>query len=96
VVVGVDKVSDVVEGVGVYLIEEIGAFLLEVGLFLSAPNLMEPVGPKLKQDDAIGAVTSCTEVSGGFRDPFRGLIGIPQLSSPPWGLQVYQPAQYPR
>jgi hypothetical protein len=94
--VGFDKVSGVVEGVGVYLIEEIDAVLLEVGLFLPAPNLIEPVGPKLKQDGDIGAVTSCTEVSGGFRDPFRGLIGIPQLSSPPWGLQAYQPAQYPR
>jgi hypothetical protein len=96
VVVGSDEVPGLVEGVDVYFIEEVEAFLVEVGSFLLPPNLMEPAGPKLTQDGDIGALISCTEVSGGFRDPFTGLINIPQLSSPRWGLQVYQPSQYPR
>ena len=95
-VVGFDEVPDVVKGVDVCLVEEVEAFLVEVGCFLSPPNLTEPAGPKLTQDGDIGALSSCTEVNGGFRDPFAGSIDIPQLSSPPWGRQVYQLAQYPR
>lgn len=69
---GFDEVFCVVEGVGIYLVEELEAFLLEVGFFLPAPKLMEPPGPKLKQDGDIGALTSCTEVSGDFTDPLTG------------------------
>ena len=52
--------------VDVYVIEELLAFLLGVGVFLPALKLKapEPVGPKWKQSDGIGAVISCIEVSG--------------------------------
>lgn len=64
---GFDEVPGVVEGVDVYLIEEVEAFLVEVGSFLSPPNLIEPTGPKLTQDGDIGALISCTESQWWFQ-----------------------------
>lgn len=60
VVVGCGEVYGVVEGVCVYAIEEVEGSLLDVG----EPNPIEPVGPKLKHWDSIGAVISCRQVSG--------------------------------
>lgn len=59
VVVGRGEIYGVVEGVRVYAIEEVEATLLDVG----EPNPIEPVGPKLKHWDSIGAVISCRRVS---------------------------------
>jgi len=58
--------------VDVYVIEELLAFLLGVGVFLPALKLKapEPVGPKWKQSDGIGAVISCIEVKWQFQ-PFN-------------------------
>jgi len=53
----------------VYVIEELLAFLLGVGVFLPALKLKAPVGPKWKHSDGIGAVISCIEISGSSRDP---------------------------
>lgn len=79
VVVGFDEVPDVVKGVDVCLVEEVEAFLVELGCFLSPPNLTEPTGPKLTQDGDIVALSSCTEeVNGDFGESFAGSIDILQ------------------